>query len=60
MGEVFLVYVRQFLAPELKLGDIVVMDNLAGHKVAGVWAVHAWRRCGDLLGGPPWSRRTPT
>jgi transposase len=35
-GEAFLAYVRQFLAPELKPGDVVVMDNLAAHKVAGV------------------------
>lgn len=35
-GEVFLAYVRQFLAPELSPGDVVVMDNLAAHKVAGV------------------------
>ena len=35
-GAAFLAYVRQFLAPELKPGDVVVMDNLAAHKVAGV------------------------
>jgi transposase len=35
-GEVFLGYVRQQLAPTLDPGDIVVMDNLAAHKVAGV------------------------
>lgn len=35
-GEVFLGYVRQHLAPVLLPGDIVVMDNLAAHKVAGV------------------------
>lgn len=35
-GEAFLAYVRQFLAPQLSLGDVVVMDNLAAHKVAGV------------------------
>ena len=35
-GEAFLAYVRQFLAPELRPGDVVVMDNLAAHKVAGV------------------------
>jgi len=35
-GEAFLAYVRQFLAPELKPGDVVVMDNLAAHKVVGV------------------------
>ena len=35
-GEVFLAYVEQFLAPTLAPGDVVVMDNLASHKVAGV------------------------
>jgi transposase len=31
-GERFLAYVEQFLAPTLKLGDIVVLDNLGSHK----------------------------
>jgi transposase len=35
-GETFLAYVRQQLVPTLRLGDIVVMDNLASHKKAGV------------------------
>lgn len=35
-GEVFLAYVREVLAPALAEGDIVVMDNLKAHKVAGV------------------------
>ncbi len=35
-GEVFLIYVRQVLAPTLSEGDIVVMDNLGAHRVAGV------------------------
>ena len=53
-GEMFLVYVRQFLAPELKPGDIVVMDNLAAHKVAGV--CEAIRAVGaSLLYLPPYS-----
>ena len=29
-------WIEQMLAPELQPGDIVVMDNLAAHKVAGV------------------------
>ena len=33
---VFHSYVEQCLAPSLRVGDIVVMDNLASHKVAGV------------------------
>ena len=36
-GECFLAWVEQMLAPTLRPGDIVVMDNiLAVHKVAGV------------------------
>jgi transposase len=35
-GELFLAYVRQQLAPTLLPGDIVIMDNLASHKKAGV------------------------
>ncbi len=35
-GASFLTYVEHFLAPTLRDGDIVLMDNLARHKVAGV------------------------
>jgi transposase len=35
-GETFLAYVEQCLAPTLKRGDIVVMDNVPSHKVEGV------------------------
>ena len=35
-GESFCAYVEQFLTPALAKGDVVVMDNLAAHKVAGV------------------------
>jgi len=35
-GAIFLAWVVQQLAPALKRGDIVVMDNLSSHKVAGV------------------------
>ena len=34
--EVFLAYVKQILVPQLRRGDIVVMDNLSSHKAAGV------------------------
>jgi len=37
-GEAFLAYVRQFLAPELKRGDVKVMDNLAAHKGTPRWS----------------------
>lgn len=33
---VFKVYLEQVLSPTLKAGDIVVMDNLPAHKVAGI------------------------
>jgi transposase len=35
-GSAFRTYVEQVLAPELRRGDVVVMDNLAAHKVPGV------------------------
>jgi len=35
-GPTFLAYVKQYLVPTLKRGDIVIMDNLPVHKVAGV------------------------
>jgi transposase len=35
-GEIFLAYIEQCLAPTLGRGDIVVMDNLPAHKVAGI------------------------
>ena len=35
-GPAFRAYVEQFLAPELAPGDVVVVDNLAAHKVHGV------------------------
>jgi transposase len=53
-GESFLAWIEQMLAPTLRPGDIVVMDNLAAHKVAGVkLAIEA---CGaDLYYLPPYS-----
>ena len=35
-GERFLAYVEQFLAPTLKPGDIVILDNLGSHKSKAV------------------------
>jgi transposase len=35
-GPAFCAYVAQFLAPALEPDDVVVLDNLAAHKVAGV------------------------
>jgi transposase len=53
-GQVFLAYVEQILAPTLSRGDIVILDNLASHKVAGV--CEAIERCGaTLIYLPPYS-----
>ena len=45
---VFRSYVEQCLAPSLRAGDIVVMDNLASHKVEGV------REAIDHVGASVW------
>ena len=53
-GRAFLVYVEKILAPELRPGDIVIMDNLAAHKVQGVRTlIEAAGAC--LLYLPPYS-----
>lgn len=35
-GKLFLGWVEQHLAPSLRPGDVVIMDNLSSHKVKGV------------------------
>jgi transposase len=35
-GEAFLAYIEQALVPELRPGNVVIMDNLPAHKIAGV------------------------
>jgi len=51
---VFLAFVGQVLGPALRPGDVVVMDNLPAHKVAGVReAVEA--RGARVLYLPPYS-----
>jgi transposase len=53
-GEAFRAYVEQFLAPTLVPGEVVIMDNLSSHKVAGVReAIEA--RSASLLYLPPYS-----
>ena len=53
-GAAFLAYVQQVLAPELKPGDIVIMDNLSSHKGPAVRA--AIEAAGaHLLYLPPYS-----
>jgi transposase len=56
-GEIFKAYVEQMLAPALSPGDVVVLDNLAAHKAAGV--EEAIRAVGaSLLYLPPYSPRS--
>ena len=38
-GDVFRAYLEHVLCPQLKAGQIVVMDNLSAHKVSGVRAL---------------------
>ena len=53
-GAVFVSYLQQHLAPTLNAGDILIMDNLASHKVPGVReAVEA--RGARILYLPPYS-----
>jgi transposase len=53
-GTIFKAWVEQMLAPALRPGDIVVMDNLPAHKVAGVrQAIEA--RGAELRYLPPYS-----
>jgi transposase len=53
-AEVFLAYVEHVLAPTLRPGDMVVMDNLRAHKVAGVQQTIEGRGA-RLLYLPPYS-----
>ena len=53
-ADVFLAYVQQHLAPTLSEGDVVIMDNLASHKRAGVREAIAARGA-SLVYLPPYS-----
>jgi transposase len=53
-GEVFTAYVEQVLCMQLRPGDVVVMDNLSAHKVAGIRALIESRGA-QLLYLPPYS-----
>src|SRR3954468_8997689 len=53
-GDIFRAYVEQILAPTLGPGDIVVMDNLPCHKVAGIQEAIESRQA-RLLYLPPYS-----
>jgi transposase len=53
-GEWLRTYVEKVLAPTLRPGDIVILDNLSSHKVAGVRAT-VEARGARLLCLPPYS-----
>ena len=53
-GAVFKAWVEQMLAPELRPGDIVIMDNLRAHKVDGIAEAIA-ARSAELRYLPPYS-----
>jgi len=53
-GARFRAYVEQLLAPTLGSGDIVLLDNLASHKIAGIKEAIAAQDA-DLLYLPPYS-----
>jgi transposase len=53
-GAVFQAYVDQVLVPELRPGDVVVMDNLSSHAAAGIRRAIEGAGC-RLLFLPPYS-----
>ena len=53
-GDIFRVFVQQVLAPTLCEGDVVLMDNLASHKVKGIEEAIQGRGA-QLLYLPPYS-----
>ena len=53
-GDVFLAYLEQVLCPQLQPGQVVIMDNLAAHKVKGV-RERIEARGARLLYLPPYS-----
>ncbi len=54
-GEVFRKYVEEILVPTLHAGDVVVLDDLAAHKVEGVREAILAADAGLLLHLPPYS-----
>ena len=53
-GEIFAAYLDQALGPTLAPGDVVVLDNLPAHKVAGL-AERVEARSARLSYLPPYS-----
>ncbi len=54
IGDVFLAFVEQVLGPRLQQGHVVILDNLAAHKVEGVRQLIESRGA-QLLYLPPYS-----
>ena len=52
--EMFEWYIREELAPQLRPGQVVVLDNLSAHKAASIRQALAAHGC-DLLFLPPYS-----
>jgi transposase len=52
--ELFALYISQFLAPTLRAGDVLVLDNLAVHKISGLREWLAERGV-EVLFLPPYS-----
>jgi transposase len=53
-GDLFVAYVEQVLAPTLRPGDVVAMDNLAAHKRASIGEAVERTGC-TLMYLPPYS-----
>jgi transposase len=53
-GDVFRAYVEQVLGPTLRPGDVLILDNLSAHRVAGIREL-VEERGAQLLYLPPYS-----
>lgn len=53
-GAIFYTYIEQCVAPTLAEGDILIMDNLSAHKVAGITEL-AQARGAAVIYLPPYS-----
>jgi len=53
-GDTFEAYIEQFVVPELRPGDIVLMDNLSSHKRTSIGGLIA-KAGADLVYLPPYS-----
>jgi len=53
-SDIFEAYIEQFVVPELRAGDVVVMDNLSAHKRASIGAL-VQSAGAELVYLPPYS-----